>query len=54
MKEKITEIALRIKELRELSDIKDADMVNFPDISLETYQEYEEVKKKFLLASFLR
>lgn len=45
MKEKISEIALRIKELRELSNIKAADMANFLDISLETYQEYEKGKK---------
>lgn len=44
MKEKISEIALRIKELRELSDINAQDMANFIEIPLETYQEYENGK----------
>jgi transcriptional regulator with XRE-family HTH domain len=45
MNEKISEIALRIKELRELSEIKAYDMANYLEISLESYLEYEEGKK---------
>ncbi len=45
MKEKMKEIGLRIKELRELSDISIQDMANYLEISLETYQEYEDGQK---------
>jgi mannose-6-phosphate isomerase-like protein (cupin superfamily) len=45
MKEKMKEIGLRIMELRELSDISIQDMANDLEISLESYQEYEDGKK---------
>jgi transcriptional regulator with XRE-family HTH domain len=45
MNEKISEIALRIKELRELFEIKTPDMANYLEISLETYQKYEKGEK---------
>jgi transcriptional regulator with XRE-family HTH domain len=45
MKEKMKEIGLRIKELRDLSDISIHDMANDLKIPLETYQEYEDGKK---------
>lgn len=42
MQEKIKEIAARIHELRELSDITVEEMASFLSINLETYQKYEE------------
>jgi len=41
MKEKIKEIASRIHELRELSDIKVEEMAKYLNIPLETYKKYE-------------
>lgn len=45
MNEKMKEIGLRIRELRELSDINVQEMAKYLKISLETYQEYEDGKK---------
>ena len=45
MNEKMKEIGLRIKELRELSDISAQGMADHLKIPLETYQEYEDGKK---------
>ena len=42
MQEKIKEIAARIHELRELSDITAEEMASFLSIPIETYQGYEE------------
>ncbi|MEG3225492.1 MAG: transcriptional regulator, partial [Methanobacteriales archaeon Met13] len=42
MKEKMKEIALRIRELRELSDISTEDISAYLKISVEEYQKYEE------------
>jgi transcriptional regulator with XRE-family HTH domain len=44
MKEKMKEIALRILELRELSDISSKEMAEYLNIPIETYWEYEEGK----------
>lgn len=41
MKEKMKEIALRIKELRELSDISTEDISDYLGIPVEKYQKYE-------------
>ncbi|MDK2892264.1 cupin domain-containing protein [Methanohalophilus sp.] len=41
MQEKIKEIALRIKELRELSGTSQEEMASFLDISVEDYRKYE-------------
>ncbi|CDG64294.1 MAG: hypothetical protein PWQ15_196 [Methanobacterium sp.] len=45
MKEKMKEIGLRIKELRELSDISEQGMADHLKIPLETYREFEDGKK---------
>lgn len=42
MKEKMKEIAQRIKELRELSDIDADEMANMLNVQVETYRSYEE------------
>lgn len=42
MKEKMKEIALRIRELRKLSDISTEDISAYLKISVEEYQKYEE------------
>ncbi|HMK53623.1 MAG TPA: cupin domain-containing protein [Methanobacteriaceae archaeon] len=42
MKEKMKEIALRIRELRELSDTSTEDMSGYLEIPVEEYQKYEE------------
>ena len=42
MKERMKEIALRIKELRELSRISKQEMADYLNISPSTYQEYED------------
>ncbi len=47
MNEKMKEIGLRIKELRELSDISAQGMADHLKIPLETYQEYEDGKKRY-------
>lgn len=45
MQEKIKEIAIRIKELRELNGISPAEMAACLDLSTEDYQGYEEGKE---------
>jgi transcriptional regulator with XRE-family HTH domain len=45
MKEKIKEIALRVSELRKLSDISTQEMSDYLKIPLENYLEYEEGKQ---------
>ena len=42
MKEKMREIALRISELRELSEIGADEMAQYLNIPIETYKQYEE------------
>ncbi|MDD1763851.1 MAG: XRE family transcriptional regulator [Methanobacteriaceae archaeon] len=42
MKEKMKEIALRIKELRELSDISAQEISEYLGVPVEEYQEYED------------
>jgi len=42
MKEKMKEMALRIKELRELSEISRQEMADYLNISVDMYQEYED------------
>lgn len=45
MEEKIKEIAARVKELRELSDIGVEDMAAFLKVPVETYEKYEEARE---------
>jgi mannose-6-phosphate isomerase-like protein (cupin superfamily) len=45
MKEKMKEIALRIKELRDVSDISPSEMSEYLKISLDEYNQYEEGQK---------
>ncbi len=44
MKEKIEEIATRVRELRELSEISLQEMADHLNVSLETYEDYENGK----------
>jgi transcriptional regulator with XRE-family HTH domain len=45
MQEKIKEIAIRIKELREISDISAEEMARLLNIDIETYESYEAGEK---------